>query len=166
MHPCPCAHCLPAAQAAKLPHSLPWSASVLDFATPSQARQCIWPYRVHHFLNYGLVVRFQLLSTPPLDDAVAFSYGQPVLCPTGTFTLLLVRTFRRTSPGLQAWEPTPAGMRPKGAPHVARPSKIISKGGDRNTFGCPCRANWHFFSPRPEGLGYSVRPLRGHRIGR
>ena len=41
------------------------------------------------------------------------------------------------SPGLQAWEPTPAGMRPEGAPHVARPSKIISKGGDRNTFGCP-----------------------------
>src|SRR6516225_8118174 len=96
MHPCPCAHCLPAAQAAKLPHSLPWSASVLDFATPSQARQCIWPYRVHHFVDYGLVVRFRLLSTPPLDDAVAFSYGQPVFCPTGTFTPLLVRTLRRT----------------------------------------------------------------------
>jgi hypothetical protein len=40
-------------------------------------------YRVHHFLNYGLVVRFRLLPTPPLDDAVAFCYGQPVLCPTG-----------------------------------------------------------------------------------
>jgi hypothetical protein len=50
---------------------------------------------------------------------------------------------------------------PERAPHVDRPSKIISKGGDRNTFGCPYRANWHFFSPRPEGLGYSVRPLRG-----
>jgi len=25
----------------------------------------------------------------------------------------------------------------EGAPHVARPSKIISKGGDRDTFGCP-----------------------------
>src|SRR5215472_3695367 len=96
MHPCPCAHCLSAGQAAKLPHSLPGSASVLGFATPSQARQCIWPYRVHHFLNYGLVVRFRLPSTPPLDDAVAFSYGQPVFCPTGTFTPLLVRTFRRT----------------------------------------------------------------------
>jgi len=103
MHPCPCAHCLPAAQAAKLPHSLPWSASVLDFATPSQARQCIWPYRVHHFLVYGLVVRFRLPSTPPLDDAVAFSYGQPVPCPTGTFTPLLVRTLGRTrAPGPSA----------------------------------------------------------------
>jgi hypothetical protein len=54
-------------------------------------------YRVHHFLNYGLVVRFRLLPTPPLDDAVAFCYGQPVLCPTGgTSTPLLVRTLRRT----------------------------------------------------------------------
>ena len=32
----------------------------------------------HHFLNYGLVVRFRLLPTPPLGDAVPFSYGQPV----------------------------------------------------------------------------------------
>src|ERR1700758_4301363 len=51
------------------------------------------------FLNYGLVVRFRLLPTPPLGDAVAFSYGQPVFCPTGTFTPLLVRTFRRTRAG-------------------------------------------------------------------
>ena len=51
------------------------------------------------FLNYGLVVRFRLLPTPPLDDAVAFSYGQPVLCPTGTSTPLLVRTLRRTRAG-------------------------------------------------------------------
>ena len=64
--------------------------------TPSRVRQCIRPYRVHHFLNYGLVVRFRLLPTPSLDDAVAFSYGQPVLCPMGTSTPLLVRTFRRT----------------------------------------------------------------------
>src|SRR5262249_21789628 len=76
-----------------IPHG---SAFVLGFAKPPHARQCIWPYRVHHFLNYGLVVRFRLPSTPPLDDAVAFSYGQPVFCPTGTFTPLLVRTFRRT----------------------------------------------------------------------
>jgi hypothetical protein len=80
------------------PGRLPFWASPL----PSQARQCIRPYRVHHFLNYGLVVRFRLLPTPPLDDAVAFSYGQPVLCPTGTFTPLLVRTFRRTRDGLCA----------------------------------------------------------------
>src|SRR6516225_4950466 len=81
--PVPCAHCLAAGQAAKLPHSLPGSASVSGFASPPHARQCIWPYRVHHFLNYGLVVRFRLPSTPPLDDAVAFSYGQPVLLPDG-----------------------------------------------------------------------------------
>src|SRR5215831_10749938 len=61
---------LSAAQATKLPLSLPGTASVLGFAVPSQARQCIRPNRVYHFLNYGLVVRFRLLSTPPLGDAV------------------------------------------------------------------------------------------------
>src|SRR5258707_11735801 len=74
--------------------------------TPSRVRQCIRPYRVHHFLNYGLVIRFRLLPTPSLDDAVAFSYGQPVLCPMGTSTPLLVRTFRRTragSPSRPSW---------------------------------------------------------------
>src|SRR4029077_4850480 len=70
--------------------------------TPSRVRQCIRPYRVHHFLNYGLVIRFRLLPPPSLDDAVAFSYGQPVLCPMGTSTPLLVRTFRRTRDGLRA----------------------------------------------------------------
>src|SRR6266478_1665052 len=70
--------------------------------TPSRVRQCIRPYRVHHFLNYGLVIRFRLLPTPSLDDAVAFSYGQPVLCPAGTLTPLLVRTLRRTRDGLRA----------------------------------------------------------------
>src|ERR1700739_1505652 len=73
--------------------------SVRGFAFGWQAPQCIRPYRVHVFLNYGLVVRFRLLPTPPLDDAVAFSYGQPVLCPTGTSTPLLVRTLRRTRAG-------------------------------------------------------------------
>src|SRR6516164_2306398 len=102
MHPCLCAHCLAAGQAAKLPQSLPGSASVLGFANPPHARRCIWPYRVHHFLNYGLVVRFRLPSTPSLDDAVAFSYGQPVLCPTGTLTPLLVRTFGARRDGLRA----------------------------------------------------------------
>jgi hypothetical protein len=28
------------------------------------------------FFVYGLVIRFRLLPTPSLDDAVAFSYGQ------------------------------------------------------------------------------------------
>src|SRR6201993_4213773 len=76
---------------------LPFWASPL----PSQARQCIRPYRVYHFLNYGLVVRFRLLPTPPLGDAVSFRYGQPVFCPMGTSTPLLVRTLRRTSIGFQ-----------------------------------------------------------------
>jgi len=70
MHSCPYAHCLTAGQAAKLPLSLSGSASVLGFAFTRQARQCIRPYRVHHFINYGLVVRFWLLPTPPLGDAV------------------------------------------------------------------------------------------------
>src|SRR6266478_9086259 len=42
-------------------------------------------------------------SSPPValhpalsGDAVTFDYGQPVLCPMGTFTPLLVRTLRRT----------------------------------------------------------------------
>jgi hypothetical protein len=56
------------------PGSFPFRASPF----PPQARQCIRPYRVHHFLNYGLAIRFRLLSTPSLDDAVTFNYGQPV----------------------------------------------------------------------------------------
>ena len=32
--------------------------------------------RVHHCFVYGLVFRFRLLSTPPLNDAVTFRYGQ------------------------------------------------------------------------------------------
>jgi hypothetical protein len=69
---------------------------VLGFAFTLQARQCIGPYRVHHCLLYGLAVRLRLLPTPSLDDAVTFGYGQPVLCPMGTFTPLLVCTLRRT----------------------------------------------------------------------
>src|SRR6266404_4551726 len=77
--------------------------------TPSRVRQCIRPYRVHHFLNYGLVIRFRLLPTPSLDDAVAFSYGQPVLCPAGSLTPLLVRTLRRTRDVLRAVRLTDIG---------------------------------------------------------
>jgi hypothetical protein len=44
---------------------------------------------------HGPVVRFRLLPTPSLDGAVSFSYEQPVFCPMGTSTPLLVRTFRR-----------------------------------------------------------------------
>ena len=98
--PVPALTALAAGQVAKLPLSLSGSASVLGFAMYQQARQCIRPYRVYHFLNYGLVVRFRLLPTPPLGDAVSFSYGQPVFCPMGTSTPLLVRTFGRTGTGV------------------------------------------------------------------
>ena len=76
MHSYLAAHCALQRQVAEFPLSLYGTVSVLGFALETQARQCIRPNRVHHFLNYGLVVRFRLLSTPPLDDAVAFRYGQ------------------------------------------------------------------------------------------
>ena len=47
-------------------------------------------------ITYGLAVRLGLLPTPSLDDAVASGYGQPVLCPKGTFTPPSVCAFRRT----------------------------------------------------------------------
>jgi hypothetical protein len=73
---------------------------------PTQARQCIWPYRVQHCFVYGLAVHLRLPPTPSFDDAVSFDYGQPVFCPMGTFTPLLVRTLRRTqgcAPARPAW---------------------------------------------------------------
>src|SRR5271163_4088569 len=45
---------------------------VLGFAFPTQARQCIGPYRVQHCFVYGLAVRLRLPPTPSLDDAVTF----------------------------------------------------------------------------------------------
>jgi hypothetical protein len=75
MHSCLTAHCAFQSQVANLPLSLYGTVSVLGFAFKKQARQCIRPNRVHHFV-YGLVVHFRLLSTPPLGDAVAFRYGQ------------------------------------------------------------------------------------------
>src|SRR5258708_14897786 len=56
---------------------------VPGFAHPTQARQCIRPYRVQHCFIYGLAVRLWLPPTPSLDDAVTFDYGQPVFCPMG-----------------------------------------------------------------------------------
>src|SRR5271165_2023280 len=64
---------------------------VLGFAHPTQARQRIRPYRVQHCFIYGLAVHLRLPPTPPFDDAVSFDYGQPVFCPMGTSTPLLVR---------------------------------------------------------------------------
>src|SRR5437667_9645793 len=112
--PVPALTALAAGQVAKLPISLSGSASVLGVAIYFLARQCIRPYRFYHFLNYGLVVRFRLLPTPPLGDAVSFSYGQPVFCPMGTSTPLLVRTLRRTS----------IGFKPVPRDHCAWPCEI------------------------------------------
>ena len=51
---------------------------------------------------YGLAVRLGLLPTPPvLGDAVTSGYGQPVRCPKGTFTLLLMCALRRTGERLR-----------------------------------------------------------------
>jgi len=44
----------------------------LDFAISSQARRS--HYAETSSSSYGLDIRFQLLSTPPLGDAVTFSY--------------------------------------------------------------------------------------------
>ena len=57
---------------------------------------------------YGLVVRFQLLPTSPLSDAVAFSYEGSAPPPIGTFTQLLACAHGRTStpvPGCSARPP-------------------------------------------------------------
>src|SRR6266436_5922821 len=64
--------------------------------TPSRVRHCIRPYRVHYFLNYGLVIRFRLLPTPSLDDPVAVGYGRPVLSPKRARRPLSERRGRRT----------------------------------------------------------------------
>src|SRR5438132_11448858 len=89
MHPCPTLTVSPQARSrsCRSPFRVGFRSGL--HLTPSRVRQCIRPYRVHHFLNYGLVIRFRLLPTPSLDDAVAFSYGQPVLCPMGTSTPLI-----------------------------------------------------------------------------
>ena len=60
----------------KWPLSLRGTVSVLGFSFKTQTRQCIRPNRVPHCFVYGLVIRFQLLSTTSLNVAVAFCYGQ------------------------------------------------------------------------------------------
>ncbi|HXO96398.1 MAG TPA: hypothetical protein VN857_07425, partial [Chthoniobacterales bacterium] len=63
--------------------------SVLGFAFEEQARQCIWPNRVHHCFLYGLVFRFRLLSTPSLDDAVPSATDRPVFLSDEDFHLIV-----------------------------------------------------------------------------
>jgi len=50
-------------------------------ASPSPSRLAVTPRRIE-FVSCGPPVRFRLLSTPPHDDAVTFSYG--VLAYSGT----------------------------------------------------------------------------------
>src|SRR2546429_8057806 len=47
--------------------------------------------------SYGLVVHLLLLSTPPLGDAVAFSYRPESVCLERTCTSLTSRALRRTA---------------------------------------------------------------------
>ena len=72
-------------------------------------------------------------SSPPValhpalsGDAVTFDYGQPVLCPMGTFTPLLVRTLRRTRDELcscvQADQPELIPTRIRKLPSASRQS--------------------------------------------
>src|SRR5271156_390234 len=61
---------------------------VLGFAFPTQARQCIGPYRVQHCFVYGLAVRLRLpptrLSTTQLpsttDSQCSVRWGLPPHC--------------------------------------------------------------------------------------
>src|SRR5438128_10229134 len=46
--------------------------------------------------SYGLVVHLLLLSTPPLGDAVAFSFRPESVCLKRTSTSLTSRALRRT----------------------------------------------------------------------
>ena len=96
-------------QVADFPGSLLGTVSVLGFTLKMQARQCIRPNRVQHGFVYRLVFRFRLLPTPPLDDAVAFRYGQasaavrwglPPLCwcVLSGADLAALRTFQQTTP--------------------------------------------------------------------
>src|SRR5208337_4145950 len=94
--PSPALTVLPLVEVAEVALPFTGRRPVLGFALSTQARQCIRPYRVQHCFIYGLAVRLRLLPTPSLDDAVTFDYGQPVFCPMGTSTPLLVRTLRRT----------------------------------------------------------------------
>ena len=53
-----------------------------------------------HCPHDGLVVHLGLLSTLPRGNAVISSYGPENVCPTGTCTLLIVCTHRRTIAGV------------------------------------------------------------------
>ena len=97
MHPCPTLTVLAAGQVAELPLSLSGSASVLGFTSlPRVFANASGRIEFIIFLIMDWLFASGCPPPRPLDDAVAFSYGQPVLCPTGTFAPLLVRTLRRT----------------------------------------------------------------------
>src|SRR2546428_7079758 len=70
-----------------------------DFAPGMQARQ-VCPAESSSS-SYGLVVHLLLLSTPPLGDAVAFSFRPESVCLKRTSTSLTSRALRRTYHRLQ-----------------------------------------------------------------
>ena len=76
---------------------LPVGIRFSGFALRSWARRALKPNRVQLGSAYGLVVRFQLLPTPPLSDALTFSYQGSASPPLGTFTQLLECARGRTS---------------------------------------------------------------------
>src|SRR6516164_4491369 len=58
--------------------------------------------------SYGLLVRLQLLPTPPRGDAVTLSYAWRDYHAAGTCTLLTQRPHGRTTAGLRPTSPLPA----------------------------------------------------------
>ena len=85
------------------PMMIQWSESPLvrrvfvrsvSFSIRRQARQTDRPHRVHK--SYGLVVLFQLLPTPPHDDAVTFRYRPENVYLKRTYTSLTKHTDERT----------------------------------------------------------------------
>ena len=96
MHSCLPRSLFPAGQVADLPS--PFPGRLPFWASPSLSRLANASGRIEFIIllimDWSFALR--LLPTPPLGDAVSFSYGHPVFCPMGTSTPLLVRTFRRT----------------------------------------------------------------------
>ncbi len=78
------------------------------------------------FLSYGLGVRFQLLSTSSLNDAVTFSYGTQAWDPAGTFPPLTAGARRRTATSLRDGEAHWVGVVVAPAPQRPAPQPFKS----------------------------------------
>ena len=68
--------------------------------SPPHPAESSSPGPLSHCPHDGLVVHLGLLSTLPRGNAVISSYGPENVCPTGTCTLLIVCTHRRTTAGV------------------------------------------------------------------